>query len=492
MKKLIALWLALSVTAAVSAQEDLKKEYESFKQQARNEYSSFRKKANMEYAQFMEEAWKTMNAHDAEDLPALPKPVTPFRADEAPVNNDMLLCEIETETLPKEAVGSPEASAMEAPVDYEQPEPIEPILPKFDEDASIHPLYIYGSAFPFKFNKEKPLKLKNCTEKSVAKMWRKLATPYYDNIVAECLQQRKERNLCDWAYVKLTENVAADYCGDDTNEAVVLQMYLLTQSGYQMRMARVDDRLTLLMGSKEKIFRYKYFILDGTKFYIIDRSLQNKPMDVFDKPFPGEQSMSLAVTQPLLVLDKTEQKEFASARYPDMKVNVAINRNLMDFFNDCPITAKWDYYSKASMSGLLKQSMYPALREILEGKDELTKVNMLLDFVQNGFDYETDGDQFGYERPLYPDECFYYPYCDCEDRSILFSCLVRELVGLDVVLLDYPNHIAAAVHFNQEVKGDYLMVDGVKYVISDPTFINAPVGRCYSKFKTMVPKIVKI
>jgi hypothetical protein len=69
---------------------------------------------------------------------------------------------------------------------------------------------------------------------------------------------------------------------------------------------------------------------------------------------------------------------------------------------------------------------------------------------------------------------------------------VRELVGLDVVLLDYPNHIATAVHFNQEVKGDYLMVDGVKYVISDPTFINAPVGRCYSKFKTMVPKIVKI
>ena len=44
---------------------------------------------------------------------------------------------------------------------------------------------------------------------------------------------------------------------------------------------------------------------------------------------------------------------------------------------------------------------------------------------------------------------FYYPYCDCEDRSVLYSYLVRNLLKLDVVLLDYPNHIATAVCFNE-------------------------------------------
>ena len=176
-----------------------------------------------------------------------------------------------------------------------------------------------------------------------------------------------------------------------------------------------------------------------------------------------------------------------------MKITVETNRNLIDFFNDCPLSAQWNYYSKASMSDVLKESLYPGLRKAIEGKSELEAVDILLNFVQTGLSYATDGEQFGYERPLYPDETIFYPYCDCEDRSILFSCLVRELVGLDVVLLNYPGHLATAVHFNENVTGDYLTIDGRTYLICDPTFINgAPVGRCAKEFKAEKPKVVKI
>ncbi|MCI5854973.1 MAG: hypothetical protein MR005_05500, partial [Prevotella sp.] len=41
----------------------------------------------------------------------------------------------------------------------------------------------------------------------------------------------------------------------------------------------------------------------------------------------------------------------------------------------------------------------------------------------------------------------------------------------------YPGHLATAVGFTDEVKGDYLMVNGRKFVVCDPTFINAPIGR---------------
>ena len=67
--------------------------------------------------------------------------------------------------------------------------------------------------------------------------------------------------------------------------------------------------------------------------------------------------------------------------------------------------------------------------------------------MQTAFDYKTDGDQFGYEKPFFVDELFYYPYSDCEDRAVLYSYLVRTLMGLDVVLLEYPNHMATAVLF---------------------------------------------
>ena len=59
---------------------------------------------------------------------------------------------------------------------------------------------------------------------------------------------------------------------------------------------------------------------------------------------------------------------------------------------------------------------------------------------------------------------------------MLFSRLVRDLLGLDVVLIYYPGHLATAVKFSSEVSGDYITYDGARYTICDPTYINASVG----------------
>ena len=45
-----------------------------------------------------------------------------------------------------------------------------------------------------------------------------------------------------------------------------------------------------------------------------------------------------------------------------------------------------------------------------------------------------------------------------------------------MVLLHFKNHLATAVHFNSEVEGDYLMIGGEKYIVCDPTYINATIG----------------
>lgn len=98
------------------------------------------------------------------------------------------------------------------------------------------------------------------------------------------------------------------------------------------------------------------------------------------------------------------------------------------------------------------------------------------ELLQTAFEYKTDEEQFGGKRSLFADESLYYPYCDCEDRSILLSILVRDLVGLDVVLLQFPGHLATAVKFNEEVEGDWLDLEDGRYVVCDPTYIGAPVG----------------
>lgn len=510
MKQAIIIGIIFLATAPIFAQVDeswsTKKqsamnEYEKFKAQALKEYNDFRRQANEEYARFMEEAWKEYEVMAAEESPKRPKPVEIMEAEDAPVTNSQILYDDDIETISSIANDIRDSESPLVNInDLSQPEPMDPILPVFDANAFVQNLFLYGSTFPVKMEIEieketgkpaKRLKLNNTSEKSVARMWRKLSCTYYDNMVAECLQLRRERNLCDWGYVKLTETMAAKQFGEGTNEAVLLQMYLLTQSGYQMRIGRVNDQLTLMMGSKEKIYRYRYFTLDGVKYYILDQSKANKSMYVFKHAFPKEKPLSLAMMQPKFNVDRTEKRTITSKRYPEIKVTVETNQNLIDFYNDYPQCGKWDYYSKASMSDVLKASLLPTLSKAIEGKSELEAANMILNFVQTGFEYKTDDDQFGYERPLYPDETFYYPYSDCEDRSILFSCLIRELLGLDVVLLNYPTHLATAVHFNGKVKGDYLVIDDQEYVICDPTCRNAPVGYCHSNYKSQTPKVVK-
>ncbi len=128
------------------------------------------------------------------------------------------------------------------------------------------------------------------------------------------------------------------------------------------------------------------------------------------------------------------------------------------------------------------------MRSSIAGKNKSAAANILLHFVQTAFEYATDDEQFGVERPLFADETLFYPYSDCEDRAILYSILVRELLGLDVVLLHYPNHLATAVCFDTEVPGDYLQVDGIRYIVCDPTYINADIGQAMPQFKQTAVK----
>ena len=501
----LTLVLSVSLNAQVEKDDDFKKMkqesqsmFDEFRQQALDEFESFRQKANAEYAQFMEEAWTFYNVMDAEELPMQPKPTTITFEHEARVTNSKIEYEAIDNTLMERL---PERRLPLGSISNEtfeltgQPEPLDPIMATYDADATVQSLSLYGSQIKVRVEPEpkKPVKLRNVTEKSVANMWKKLSCPYYDNIVAECLRQRKACNLCDWAYVKLTEKMANKYFEQGSNEAVVLQMYILVQSGYQMRIARVDDQLTLLMGSDERIFKYKYTIMDGIQYYIIDKSMQNKSMLVFDRAFPQEKPLSLAMVQPKFSLERTDKRTFSAQNYPEIEVTVETNKNLLDFYEDYPISSQWNYYSHASLSECVKKSLYPALQSAIAGKTELEAVDMLLNFVQTGFGYSSDLDQFGYERPLYPDETFYYPYCDCEDRSILFSCLVRELLGLDVVLLSYPSHVSTAVRFTEPIKGDYLMIDDQKYMICEPTWVSgAPAGRCPEQFKDKKPRVMKL
>ena len=175
------------------------------------------------------------------------------------------------------------------------------------------------------------------------------------------------------------------------------------------------------------------------------------------------------------------------------------NKNLMDFYSSYPTSrvgdnfvSRWAMYANTPMSEDVKRQIYPDLKAAINGCDQLTAVNKLLNFVQTGFEYEYDDKVWGGDRAFFAEESLYYPYCDCEDRSILFTRLVRDLLGLRCILVYYPGHLASAVEFSQSdaVAGDYVLLEGRKFVIADGTFIGAPVGKTMYGMDNQTAKVI--
>ena len=151
---------------------------------------------------------------------------------------------------------------------------------------------------------------------------------------------------------------------------------------------------------------------------------------------------------------------------------------------------RWAFYANTPLDARLSKQIYPALRTQLQGLSEAEAVGRLLNLVQTGLEYGYDDEVWGDDRAFFAEESLFYPYCDCEDRSILFTRLVRDLLGLKCILVYYPGHLASAVCFNQHVAGDYIELGGKRFVIADATYVNAPVGATMPKMDNSTAKVI--
>ena len=147
-------------------------------------------------------------------------------------------------------------------------------------------------------------------------------------------------------------------------------------------------------------------------------------------------------------------------------------------------------YARSEVLPALRQSIIDQLRPQLTGLSETEAVNALLHFVQYAFDYATDQEQHGYEKPYFIEENFFYPKNDCEDRSIFFAFLVRNLLHLDVHLINYPGHECTGIAFtDQQLPGHGYRYNSRRYLICDPTYVGATLGMCMPQYEQETPKV---
>ena len=330
----------------------------------------------------------------------------------------------------------------------------------------------------------------NMRENAIADAYEAMCKVDYKALVDDCRKVKKELNLNDWGIFLFVREASKTLCTDE-NAAVVMQQFLLNELGYKSKMARRADRnqMLLFVAADCQVYGHPYFTKDGLNYYNLT-SNESCQFYMCQEDSPKAKSKLNMQVNHAPALNAGMVNSVHKNRSGSVAVSVDVPKSLMEFYGSMP-QCDYSVYVNAEVNPSVASKVLSTLAPLVNGKSEAEAANLLINFVQTGFQYATDQEQFGYEKPFFVEELFYYPYCDCEDRSVLYSYLVRNLLKLDVVLLDYPNHIATAVCFNENVSGDFVTVGGKKYVVCDPTYIGASIGKAMPQFKNVAAKVLK-
>jgi hypothetical protein len=335
--------------------------------------------------------------------------------------------------------------------------------------------------------------------KTISAFWEAMSKSNYEDFIKQAQSYKERMKLNDWGYCEFLNKTAERLYPGSRNESNMFDWFILTKSGYEVKIGYSGNDVYLLLPTSGVLYGVAYYVFGNNpaKFYnvMFDRYERQQITKLFsyDQNYPNATKLTgcQITAAPDIKNDiRTKTLKFTH-NGSEYTVKVRYNRSAVKFYEYYPQT-NLEVYFDAMPSNDARTSLLEALKPLIQDRSETDAVDLLLHFVQTGFQYKTDDEQFGREKPFFAEETLFYPACDCEDRSVLFSYLVRNLLGLEVVGLEYPNHVATAVHFKGDANGDQVVYQNKRFIICDPTYINADYGMCMPQFKKVKPGIIAL
>ena len=451
-------------------------DYQAFRKGVLDNYGSFRKTVLENYTKYLQGVWDEYEQFKGIKRDHEPKPSIAPKADVKP-----------QDVTPIQS--APEVKPTVQPVPTDNPIPVKPIAP----------CTLPNMSFPFYGMKLSTVlchaqTIDGIEHQAIAKAWDAYRQDRVMKDVLLSLQSlAMAYDLNDWFTFELVRTYTEALCKNHESKTV-LQHFLLVNMGYDVRLASCGNQLLLLVPFTQQVYERSYLVIDGKKYYVFDDHSTSKIQNVgvYTCRLPNEtdkgRNIDLTIRGGNIGIKTGVAHRFSMS---DGKISLQgfVDEGTMEAIRRYP-QMDIPFYAMSTIDSNFHQSLLAQVNEQIRGCSEKEAVARILHFVQYAFDYATDREQHGYEKPYFIEENFYYPKNDCEDRAILFAFLVHNLLGLDVHLVQYPGHECTAVNFSTtQMNGDGYMYKGKAFYICDPTFIGASIGQCMPGYRNVKPTV---
>ena len=454
--------------------------FEEYKRSQMESFGKYKEERDREFREYLTKEWKAYRLSQGMQAYEAPKPKTIPKAKKVqsePVGPKVVIA------LPKPEEKKPEPAT--SPDIATTPEAIKPPA-AVDPDAVT--VELFGTSVVFTAPQTiRKARFAPADQSGIAAFFDVLATGDYTGMMEDFRSYQARLSLNDWAMYRLVKAGAQSLYGPG-DEAVLFSWFVMSKLGYSTKIALDGNTPVLLLHSEKTIYATPHFSFGKRRYYAVDYYAKKGlgSLRTYKHRYPDADKVFDLALASLPHLDEQPRTKRLQFRYRGEKIELAVayDQNLVDFMQTYP-QADYATYFNAPLSKHGRESLVRQLKPLLDGKQASTALNMLLFFVQNAFDYQRDDEQFGREKVMFAEETLYYSASDCEDRAVLFSYLVKELFGVDVVGLKYKDHMATAIAL--PIKGDALSLGKRRYVIADPTYINAAVGQSMPKYRNIIP-----
>ena len=453
-------------------------DYQAFRKGVLGSYDSFRKTVLEDYAEYLQGIWDEYEQFRGIKRDKEPKPSIAPKADVKP-----------QDVTPVQSVPEVKPTIQPTPVLTDSLIPVKPI-------ASNTLPNMYFSFYGMKLSTVlcHAQTIVDIEHQAIAKAWDAYRQDRVMKDIIRSLQSLSMTyGLNDWFTFELVRNYTEAIC-KNTASKIVLQHFLIVNMGYDVRLASCGDQLLLLVPFNQQVYERSYLVIDGKKYYAFydDSTSKIQNAGVYTCRLPNETDKGRNIDLTIRVGNigiKTGLAHKFSMSDGKISLQGSVDAGTMEAIRRYPQT-DIPFYAMSTIDLNFHQSLLAQVSEQIRGCSEREAVGRILHFVQYAFNYATDGEQHGYEKTYFIEENFYYPKNDCEDRAILFAFLVRNLLGLDVHLVQYPGHECTAVNFStSQMNGDGYMYRGKAFYICDPTFIGASIGQCMPDYRNLKPVV---